>query len=717
MRSLDDQRVKALAAADSEDDRRQFRDQFNERMRMHGPRISYLELNVGQARILQVEGRTAFLERHFKNTTNAFNADYPPLLASVRHRKADIAARVETLRHFVPDLDGQGSSKALSELSQAFRSDQRRFNAYLVKEIDEMRMEIDAFTMGYRTANERFLELVAAQEPPFSKEEKEVCQKYFDRLNARVTERLNELTKLVDEADSQAASTRDAIEQDFEVRLPFHKADLEFLEALAQCEKNARNKFNSLRFKNKQNQDDVRVALDSVRAAQMAQTPPQRKINKLYEVMDLLRLQIIRRAKYIGILKHAFSTDPIAIDIDFVSPEPEPEPEAPDAKKKPKRSSSTKNRDGSAQAEHIPTLQNQVDLIGGEMMAEVNNAAQHYYKKQKARKFDITRAEIQPTQKECASYWKKQWGNIAAGTAEVVEISGEHLRLQVMESIKVIRSAVTTIFQCVTSFYEGATLASLEEARSAFQKEIATFGVSRAAIRERLTPQLADPNNRAAFAALLKEEETRVAAEAKVIAAYQGVIVDAEQLGMKNFVGHLPIVVRETLALLDMFLLEEDVVSGHVASPERATLTQMLKDQSRRQNGSEPFDELRPFRHRNWPRLDLVMAPMEALLGPGSPIVAVVSRKGRKPSTIRVSKSGVEPVDKTPQQTSLDTSLTRGAIVERNACYGHYETELQQRIGSFKAEVNGIGAEIKAQNLNWRRCVLSLKPGIVFPPM
>jgi hypothetical protein len=210
---------------------------------------------------------------------------------------------------------------------------------------------------------------------------------------------------------------------------------------------------------------------------------------------------------------------------------------------------------------------------------------------------------------------------------------------------------------------------------------------------------------------VLAEEQDRAVEEQGLIQSYNTAVIDTELVGMRNFMSHLSVIVKTTLLLFDSFVMKEDLTSGRVADAERQPLIHLIREHARQQRGTEPLDEIRPFRHRNWPQLNLVMVPME-------PFVAAPeeSHKAKRPGKGK-DKPVEDVVERTMKQQSLDTQLSRGVIVERNWCYDTYEKDLGERMSASKAEVDGLLANWKAQVESWRLSVLSLKPEVVFPPL
>lgn len=719
--------TEAATEADYVDLRRELSTQLQERIRMHAPRTASMDLNVGEARISQLETRKIFIEKYFKQTSANFNKDYVKLKASIEQRKEKLASDCQELRKYVDNLGVQKNSRNLAELTQQYRAHEKSFDTMFQKVIQQMFSDISAVSNAIKGSNDRFMASVESKDPPFSTEEKELCTKYLERMNEGVNALLDELNQLTQATQDETEASRTEISQEYERLLPHHKMDLEFLESLARCQAEARSRYDSLCFKNRQSENDVILALNRVHDAQTLELPPQELINKQFEVIDLFRLIVIRRAKFLGILKSNISSEPILISIDLSAGGDGLE--TPEARKKrlmskqksrsPGRQTTPSNQPPRSESPPLDlsgTLRSLIDMIGSDMMDQVRSISGEYYKKVKVRKFQITRAEIPNEPKDCLSEMKMKWEKIISNSDSIVQSSGEKLAGNVLESVKVVRESVRVIFDAIYKHYCDAISESEAELRKNFQKEIKAYAMKWETLKGKLTPQLSDPNQISVLKELVSNEQARAIEEANLLSSYYNTLIETENDGMRQFTSHLPVVVKAALQMFDGFVMGADLVNGRAENAERMTIMQMLKDQSRRENGKEPFDEKRPFRRREWPQLNVVMPGMEqVLMELGKTTSAASSRRGRKTATQK-QKDEAEP-EKTAQQTSLDTGLNRGVIVEQNRVYEQYEQELNNRLASLKSEYSSAKLSADERTGNWRLCVLSLRPDWVFPPV
>ena len=92
----------------------------------------------------------------------------------------------------------------------------------------------------------------------------------------------------------------------------------------------------------------------------------------------------------------------------------------------------------------------------------------------------------------------------------------------------------------------------------------------------------------------------------------------------------------------------------------------------------------------------------------------VSKRNGVTGVSKKLDSSDAEKLD---QLESLDTGLSRGAIVEQEKCYQEYEKDLSERIDSCSSVIEDSRSESQQLNQNWRICSLKLKPNYIFEPI
>lgn len=303
------------------------------------------------------------------------------------------------------------------------------------------------------------------------------------------------------------------------------------------------------------------------------------------------------------------------------------------------------------------------------------------------------------------------------------------------DSIKVARLAVTEIYQNVLSHFLNTAVANNKNLLSTFQSELKKFSQQRESLRKRLVPNLSDVNHEQQFVDLMKEEIEREIQEKKLIDTFSDNITETENNNMKHFLMHLPNITRYLLQLFDNFVMKEDLENVQLEHVERISMKQMLLNRKRNQEGIEPFDENRPaFRRRKWPQLSAVMEPMDFMTAVPNPRVNMNAQSisnlsetrdpgdGSKKVTKRAApgvtkKLDGSDVEKLDQLESLDTGLSRGAIVEQEKCYEEYQKDLAERIDSCRAAIDDSRNDTQLLNQNWRVCSLKLKPNYIFEPI
>ena len=702
--------------------------QLQERMRIHAPRLASMDLNVREARVSQLETRKLFMEKHFKQTAANFNKDCLQLKASIQRRKDQLMSDCNSLHQYVEKLKAQKTFRHLSMMTQSYRSEEKSFNTRFQKEIEQMFTEIQTLANNVAATNARFMAAVERRQPPFSKDERELCAKYLAKMNEQIDAAIENLNNLTRAAESETSALRKEVSEEFERLLPYHKMDLEFIEALGQCQVEARARYESLCFRNKQSENDVVLSLNHVKEAQTMNLPPQDLINKQFEVIDLFRLLVIRRSKFLGILKSNIPSDPILVNIDLTNDEdgkesPEERKKKLVARQRTKKLARNANSGSQVMRNHGPALElggslrKQIDLIGADMIDQAKSIASNYYKKLKARKFEITRSEIESDQKKCLAAMKKQWGNIISNSDSIVQSSGEHLAQQIINSVQVVRDSVTVIFNSLDAYYDQYISETESDLFERFENELSVFSKKRETMKSKLTARLADPNNLPILQSLIRDEQARELEESQLISSFYSTLTEIENSSMRSFTSRLPIVVKATLKMFDAFVLGDDLVSCPVENAQRAPLAQMIKDQVRRLNGNEPFDPNRPFRIRHWPQLNTVMPAIESVLSEmNKPTSQTTSRRGRRTATQKTKPVAEQVPEKTDQQVSLDTGLSRAVIVERNRIYERYEQALSLRLAKLRTRHEELTQKSQQQNQNWRLCVLALRPDCVFPP-
>ncbi|OHT16224.1 hypothetical protein TRFO_13395 [Tritrichomonas foetus] len=703
--------------------RQQLVEQLNERLRVHAPRAGSMDLNVGQARLSQLDKTKRDIELHFRQTVLNFNTEYKLVTKHLDDRNDKIKGDCEKLKRFIELLNEQKQSKGFNQLQAQLKLEEKKFNSNYEQFNEITDKEINTMMTNYNNVNERFNSTIST----FSNEEKEYCQNMTNKMNSQVNELFNQLNAKVTEIRKEIENQRDSIDAEFEELLPIHKSDVVFIESLRQALNSARVKYDSLKYKNKQSDNEVTHAIEILKNAitDEVNNSPENAINRQFEALDLVRLLIVKRSKYLGILKSKISAEPILVNIDFsIKFEND---DQPNSKKKLTRKNS-KNRksvkvtptdSSDSMIDFDVTLHSQIAQIGNDLLDEVNSHANPYYRDLKKRTLGITRKEeICEDLKSCQAKIKEEWNKITEDSKEIIAQSSEKVTHQMNESVRVARDTISIIYQNVSKHFNDTAIEYRKDIQESFEKELEDLSQKLNQLKLRLVPSLSDANRDQDFKDLMKEEIDREIEEKKAIDSFIDTVMDSENIMMKSFLIHLPTITRYCLQMFDSFVMTEDLEKCKMVQAERVSMKQMLMNMKRKE-GDAPFSENRPaFRMRKWPQLNACMPSMDFMTAVQNPRIS--DNFSRKTKKAYGAKKTIEPaacIEKLIQLESLDTGLSRGAIVEQEKCYELYEAELSERIETCRAIVDEYKAKAAELNQNWRQCSLKLKPNYIFEPV
>ena len=703
-------------------------EQLNTRLRDHSPRVGNLTLNIGQARLTKLQNTKKFIENHFRQTAANINSEFKTILSHIQEKANNLKLKCESLHKMTEQLPDLKQTRNFNQMQSNFRIEDKKFATEYERFNESINMDIEKFIHSYNAVKERFSNTIS----DFSEDEKQYCESMNQKMDKQVEEVSAQLKQMLANINSEIEKTKTDITNEFEEVLPIHKSDVSIIESLNKSLNNAKAKYESLKFKNHQSEHEVSNALELLNSVTTGTSnpndyedindlSPEAAINKQFETIDLVRLLIVKRAKYLGILKSKMSAEPILVNLDFsVRADSD---EQSNSKKKLTRQRSKKKTEGSS----FPTssdsvmdfdisINSQIKQIGKDLVEEMNTYLNPYYNGIKKRKIQITRPDdIPETQKECQNKILERWNEITEDSKEIISQSSETLTHQINESIRITRDTVTKIYQNVLIYFQSTTASGRAELQSDFEEKIKKLNEQRNQLKLRLVPQLSDSNKENEFKDLMKEEIEREIEEKKVIDSFNDSVMDYENNMMKTFLIHLPSITKYALSMFDNFVMNEDLVTFKVVNAERVSMKQMLLNMKRNE-GDKPFSENRPaFRMRKWPQLNAVMSSMDFMTAAQSPrINESTSRKIKKLTTKKIMDAAVE---KLPPLESLDTGLSRGAIVEEEKCYISYENALSERIENYREVVEQARAKSDELNKNWRVCSLKLQPNYIFEPV
>ncbi|OHS96437.1 hypothetical protein TRFO_37380 [Tritrichomonas foetus] len=731
-------------------------DELNERMRTHTSRGNSIELNVGQTRLIRLESRKVQLEKHFRKATLIFNKGLKGIETNIDKKTAELKNEASKLHSFIEELEKQKTSQTFQQLNQEFTIKLKNFSVKVVNQMEIQKKEIDEFITNFKASNDRFVNTLGGADEVFSDEERDMCLKFFERMNVQIEQIVEALNNKETEIKNGIDDDVKAITDEFNNLFPHHRNDMIFVDAMQAAQVEAKSKLDSLIFRNKQNEADVTRAIEKVKQSRDPSDDPQLAIEKEFESLENMRMTILSRARFLNILKSKISTDPIAFQVILGNELTEAEKQLSDigsARKSIGRSRQGTNKirpdsakrmaisrkSGDLLNDSLQTIQGKIEIIGSEMISKLTPSINEYYTSLKTRKHQITRPEKIPAlPAECIEKNKNRWQQTMSVFPSIYEECCRVFRNQVASAIEVAKDSVPYVYALYNKFYILHQNELKEKLFSDFNEEFKLLVDGKQEHRNRLTPRIIDENNTDELLGLIEEENIRKKNEAELVKNFNENVLNSEVKTMQLFIGHLPLITRTFLQTFDAFVLPEDLVNGtngkdnqpppQVENATRMTLKEMLKEKERRANNpvNDPF---RPFPQKAWPSLNVQMMPLvwymikpsEITTTQAPPTARRQSRRRREDRKrdekkgITSSSSDIAEVDKLPVQYSLETPLHRCVIFERNKSYSDYETALADRVDKFKSYVTSLEQDLVAFDKYWRRCIVSMKPGFKFP--
>jgi hypothetical protein len=695
--------------------------ELNERMRVHAPRATLIDLNIGQARIIQVETRKAQLQKHFQQASELFNTAVKNIEIVMQKRTKKAHQQIQKLQAFVPQLAQRHSSVELALLARHFAHESTLTTKWTDGLMVEQEKELGDFMNGFAASNERFIKAFNAPEQCTSADEQEMCVTFFDRMNAQVATITTSLRAKSLAMKNEAENLQKKVTNEFEIALPEHKMDLELIEKIDAAQTEAKGKLETLITKTKQMEYVVAGAIAAVARARETTGDQRALIEKQFEKLDEMRIQIVKRAKVLSELKSKISHQPIPFALAMttdLTPIDTPSPVSDQSTKKqvarPKSSRSSRPdssrkitlRKGHLESDAIETLQTQVDLIGTETITSLTPSIIEYYN-QKRPKFKTTRPEqIPPTVPECIEMIRRQWEQTIARIPEVLKECGLVLRKQVVESIETANMSIPYVWTLFINFYLDFIQFQTNEIQSTFNETLQGLRTVRQTHRDTLGPRIVDANNESLLSELIRTETVRITEEQRLITLFNNENTQIEETTMRIFAANVQSLAQQFLQLFDVFVLPEDLKDGSIPTARRLTLKQMLKEKQRRA-ASPANDANRPFSQKQWPALTIPFAgraepaPEQSDSSP--------SRKGKRRRGSELPEKASVMTDKLQALLSLETQIHRAVIIHRNQICSEYESHLAERLQGFKDSVLALRLEAQHFSEHWDKCLTSLR--------
>lgn len=701
--------------------------ELNERMRTHAPRLSQLELNTAKTRVLQIESRKMLLEKHFHHSAATFNKTLQIIEPSIEQYKQSMFAKIEEMRPLIVKISEIHSVQHFVELEQEFKICENHFLQVYEEEKKKEKELVTSLESSFKQINDRFIETVLNQDS-YSNDERTNAMAYFDKMNAQVSNIYNALNEKITNASNEIDNKYQQLSEEFQQLIPKHTIDVTFIEALNSQQHVAKQKYDTLCFRNRQQEQEIDSLIAQLNEALKSEEEPQQLIITEFEAIERLRIALVKRGKYLMVMKSEISHDPIgfAIDLENTVTNAEHEKEEKDKDKKNKRQGKKPNtskpkissKKANADQDSMGTMQGQIDQIGNQLIQGATKTITDYFTQLKTTKSAIVRTnEIKPNQPECIESLKQAWQKQIENTPQIFASSGLKYRTQVSQSLALTRQAIVLIYDAVDKYYIDKLGVLSAESKDNFQKKMVELRQKRDEHKNMLTPKLSDSNNVQILKNLYTAEDERRKSELSLITGYENNIIDTEKNVMNMFTSHLPQITQSLMSLFDKFPLLEDLTPGPVDNEQRRTLKSLIKDKERK-NMQLPDDPDRPFHVRQWPTLPLTMEPISSMIQNESQDQKESTRSSGRKSTKKPKKSDAKvavEASMMPIIISIDTAMHRGVIVERNRAFEEYQGELKERVNAFESTITGLKEETQKFADFWVVSINHLCPRFVIP--
>ena len=729
-------------------EREKLRDELNEHMRLHAPRSGNIDINFAQKRIQQIDSRNYQFEKHFTQTVTSFNKGVLSIQNSLERRKQVIITEIDKLRVFIDNLPKQKSSHSYVNLEQSFKTANSKFAIYFEKQVGEINTEIENFISNFHATNERFLNSVIMNDNSFSEAERKKSSQYFDKLKETSDTAIRDLYTKRDNMKNDIDSIHNSVLEEFNSSLQCNKIDLTFLENIKQIQIDSKMKYEALLSRSKTMEAEIDILLSKVDVDNNLN--PQDSLADAFLKLEEMRVAFIQRGIFLNLVKSKITADPIEFDFDLTSTEPreskpsqgngrasrnvkEKENQSESLKANSKDKSISQKRKGNAvkltphelqlQQRSMP-LNQQFDLYSSEYTNDIKKKATEYYNSFKTRKLPITRPDRIPEQineltNNCAEIWK----NTTCDFGNFVKDSGLHFRTQVQHCENLSREIQIKMYQIFTNFYLDQVAKERSDAQITFEEEMNQFSIQKDFNKSLIVPKIADGNHNKEIDNVLEKENERTKNQNNLICSFGQQIYDLETKQMNFYLQHLHEFTQTMFSLFDKFLQFDDFKEGPAGDQAvRKTMKELLKEKARKETkNNDPIG--RPFHTRNWPSLCSVMKP---LINPDYPFEKPQSsqtkelpassrsnantnrRKRSAKPEVAPNVESPSPPPMMPTANSLDTSLNRGIIIERNNSYQTYENSLSQRIDNFNRYLKSIIEDSKNYTNHWNSFIESI---------
>ena len=687
----------------------QIADELNERIRKHTPRINSIELNIAQNRVLQIESRKVQIEKHLRHIASQFNKQVLQIESERNKFKEELIQQTLILKEISNQLFDIKSTSGFSTHTQQFHIKQKQIIEFFQNKKLEQIQKIKNSMGYYKSTNERFVEIVILNNETFSKEEKDNFLIYFEKMNHQIDTIIQELVDQLNNVYNEIELNLKSIIDEFEQTLSHHKSDVLFIETFNLHLAQTKTRYETLIFRNRQQEFEIEHLIQEFNNLPN-NSNNQSQILFILDYLDRLRISLIKRSKYLMILKSDLNIDKLTFTVDLNNQTSKFEnrfselSQNSNEKKKNVRPKSKVIQNNKMKmtpsmkklpenTEIIQSFQGQIELISNQFITSLTKLSSEYYLSLRTRKFNITRTNlILSNQQEFIELMKTEWNNHISNSNKIINESSIKFRTQISMSTNIVKDSILIIYYSFNNFYINFIKEEQLKIQIEFDTNIREHNIKRNKLKDFINPKFLDINNEFFFLKIIEEEKLREEQEIKLLLTYENSIYNCEKHFMTLYTTHLPVLVSQILILLDKFVLLDDLFPGQSENVLRKTLNEMLKDQTRK-NLNDNNNE-RPFQLKSWPSLPIIMSPLSILnsfnlnnyndSNKNNSNNKNSSRKKRKPEKSISTPIENFNIELMPILNSYDTNLNRFAIVERNKTYEYYQEKLKIRINNLK---------------------------------
>lgn len=665
--SINNQYETKMKRALYRNEREELRDELTEKMRVHAPRASSIEMNVAQKRKNEIGSRQAQLEKHFLRAVSNFNNGVENILSSVDRRTKLMENECNKLRSFIDNLSNMKNATNFAVLVQNLKVSEKQWENYFEKQKNEQKKEMDNFINNFNAVNQRFMDTVVMSDSTFSEEEKEHCKEYFSNMKTHVDSIIKELESKVSSSIGDVDKLHNSIIEEFESNLNVHKTDVTFIESLKLTQMNSKNKFEALLAKNKMMENEVDRLIGLVKVNDNVDL--QSRLTDLFQKLDTLRISISKRGYLLSLIKTQPNQTPINLSLDLLQQQQMQQKgneenstisnkkSGSDSKKGARSganngandddkkhlkgkgknksksasdksnvndknnsndsndpSSSSNSQNNNNESQKLIPLKSQFDKIESDFNATVLKLATEYYNNLKTRKMQITRPDqIPEQQQDCIDKYNEIWKNTTKSFQEVISKSTTVFQTQVQNAGNISREMQKILYQVFSSFYIEQILKDKSDVQNQFDQRMAELMKEKEKHKTMMNANSADSNQINEFKKLIDEENDRVLKETDAITVFNIQNIECEYRNMTLFTTNLPIFTAKLLNLFDRFIQIDDMSTNSNVSKgiERKTMRELMKEKTRKSATSLSNDPNgRPFHIRDWPTLPSIMEPI-----------------------------------------------------------------------------------------------------------